>query len=201
MRRHLNNNHDDATYYIKSLLKTSKTEETNETFWFQTPQNPGNESENTIIQTCNLKELQEVTELLRLNPQDDINSRNQFLSKFDSRDSTLKADAKQATEALLIEFHNIFAPHRFDIELLQSSQCNSHLYTIGMGLLIAEAFQAPINLNDEILTEIVLLHKYGIITTLPVCKLASPIFEQKKPKGKLRLMVDIGKTNTILTDD
>ena len=46
VRHLLNNNHDDATHYKNSVLKTSKTDEVNETYWFPTPQNPGNEKEN-----------------------------------------------------------------------------------------------------------------------------------------------------------
>ena len=49
--------------------------------------------------------------------------------------------------------------------------------------------------------EIALLHKYGIITTLPFSKYASPIFAQRKPNGKLRLLVDLRKTNTLIADD
>ena len=43
VRHLLNNSHDDAIHYINSLLKTSKNDEVNETYWFPTPQNPGNE--------------------------------------------------------------------------------------------------------------------------------------------------------------
>ena len=42
VRHLLNNNHDDAIHYINSLLKTSKADEVNKTYWFPTPQNPGN---------------------------------------------------------------------------------------------------------------------------------------------------------------
>ena len=52
----LNNSHDDAIHYINSLLKTSKTDEVNQTYWFPTPQNPGNEKEHTPIQTRILNE-------------------------------------------------------------------------------------------------------------------------------------------------
>ena len=41
------------------------------------------------------------------------------------------------------------------------------------------------------MVELALLHKYGFITTLPFPKYASPIFAQKKPNGKLRLLVDL----------
>ena len=46
-----------------------------------------------------------------------------------------------------------------------------------------------------------MLHKYGIITTLPFSKYASPIFSQKKPNGKLTLLVDLSKINNLIFDD
>ena len=49
--------------------------------------------------------------------------------------------------------------------------------------------------------ELALLHKYGIITTLPFGKYASPLFAQRKPNGKLRLLVDLRKMNTLIADE
>ena len=49
--------------------------------------------------------------------------------------------------------------------------------------------------------ELALLHKYGIIKTLPFYKDASPMFAQRKPNGKLRLLVDLRKINTLIADD
>ena len=83
VRHLLNNNHDDAIQYKNSLLKTSKTNEANETYWFPTPQNPGNEKEHTPIQTRILSEIRELEQLEKLNPLDNTDSRNQFLSNFD----------------------------------------------------------------------------------------------------------------------
>ena len=37
VRHLLNNNHDDASHYIRSLLKTYKTDEVNKVYWFPTP--------------------------------------------------------------------------------------------------------------------------------------------------------------------
>ena len=45
------------------------------------------------------------------------------------------------------------------------------------------------------------MHKYGIITVSPFSKYASPIFAQRKPNGKLRLLVDLRKINTLIADD
>ena len=56
----LEKTHDDAIHYIKSILKTSKTEEVKETYWFPTSQNPDNEGDHTSIQTLILSELREL---------------------------------------------------------------------------------------------------------------------------------------------
>ena len=115
MRHLLNNNHDDAIHYSKYVLKTSKTDEVNKTYWFPTPQNPDKGKEHTPIQTRILKELREPQNLEQLNPVDDINSQNQTLSNVDCKNFTKENEAKQAVEALLVDFRNIFGRRRFDI--------------------------------------------------------------------------------------
>ena len=45
------------------------------------------------------------------------------------------------------------------------------------------------------------MDKYGINTTLPFSKYASPIFAQKKPNRKLRLLVDLRKINNLISHD
>ena len=199
VRHLLNNNHDDAIHYINSLLKTSKPDEVNETYWFPTPQNPGNEKEHTPIQTRILNELRELEQLEKLNPLANSDSRNQFLSNFDWTNSTLQRDAKQAVENLLVEFHDIFARHRFDIGI--NTEFKVQLTPLDNRPAYSQSLPAPINLKDDILVELALLHKYGIITTLPFSKYASPIFAQRKPNGKLRLLVDLRKINTLIADD
>ena len=199
MRHLLNNNHDDSIHYINSLLKTSKGNEVKETYWFPTPQNSGNKKELTPIQTRNLNELRELEQLEKLNPLENTNSRNQFLSNFDWTDSTLQPEAKQAVENLLEEFHDIFARHRFDIGI--NTAFKVQLTPLDNRPAYSQSLPAPINLKDDILVELALLHKYGIITTLPFSNYASPIFAQRKPNGKLRLLVDLRKINTLIADD
>ena len=65
----------------------------------------------------------------------------------------------------------------------------------------SQSLPTPVNLKEDILVELALLHKYGIITTLPFSKYASPIFAQKKPNGKLRLLVDLRKIDNLISDD
>ena len=59
----------------------------------------------------------------------------------------------------------------------------------------------PIHLKEDLIIELALMHKYGIITVLPFSKYASPIFAQRKPNGKLRLLVDLSEINTLKEDD
>ena len=199
VRHLLNNSHDDAIHYINRLLKTSKDNKANETYWFPTPQNPGNEKEHTPIQTRILNELRELEQLNKLNPLEDTNSRNQFLSNFDRTDFTLQQKAEQAVENLLVELHDIFARHRFDIGI--NTEFKVQLTPLDNRPAYSQSLRAPINLKDDNLVELALLHKYRIITTLPFSKYASPIFAQRKPNGKLRLLVDLRKINTLIADD
>ena len=59
----------------------------------------------------------------------------------------------------------------------------------------------PIHLKEDLIVELLLMNKYGIITVLRFSKYASPIFAQRKPNGKLRLLVDLQKLNSLIADD
>ena len=98
-----------------------------------------------------------------------------------------------------MDFHDIFARHRFDIGI--NTEFKVQLTPLDNRLAYSQSFPAPINLRDDILVELSLLHKYGIIITLPFSKYASLIFAQRKPNGKLRLLVDLRKFNTLIADD
>ena len=51
---------------------------------------------------------------------------------------------------------------------------------------------------EDLTVKLALMHRYGIITTLPFSKYASLIFAQRKPNGKLRLLVDLQKINALI---
>ena len=65
----------------------------------------------------------------------------------------------------------------------------------------SQSLPMPIHVKEDVLVELALMHKYGIITVLPFSKYASPIFAQRKPNGKLRLLVDLRKINSLISDD
>ena len=134
-----------------------------------------------------------------MNPQDGPESRKQFLAHFDWTDSTLNPAEIVQIEELPVEFHDIFARHRFDIGMKEDIKVrltpkdNSPAYS--------QNLPTPINLKEDIFVQLAMLHRYGIITTLQFTKSASPIFAQKKPNGKLRLLVDLRKIKNFISDD
>ena len=195
----LNENEEGAVHYISSLLKANRNNDQYEQYWFPTPENPGDEASHTPIQKRILRELRNLQETESLNPQEDKESRQKFLNNFDWKNSMLQQHEIKQIEALLVEFHDIFARHRFDIGL--NEEFTVKLTPKDDSPAYSQSLPTPINLKEDILVELALLHKYVIITTLPFSKYASPIFAQKKPNGKLRLLVDLRKINNLISDD
>ena len=183
----------DLIIYLTELLRTNKPDQQTNTFWFPTPENPGNTNEHTPIQTRILKELCELQQKEKLNPKDDSQSRIEFLKRFDWTDTLLTETEKQAVEDILVEYHDIFARHRKDIGM--NTEFKVRLTPKDDKAVYSQSLPMPIHLKEDLIVELALMHRYGIITVLPFSKYASPIFAQRKPNGKLRLLVDLRKIN------
>ena len=189
----------DLVTYLTELLRTNKPDQRNNTFWFPTPKNPGNTKDHTPIQTRILTEIRELQRREKLNPKDDIESRTEFLKKFNWTDTLLTETEKQAAEDILVEYHDIFARHRMDNGM--NTEFKVKLTTKDDRAVYNQSLPMPIHLKEDLIVELALMHKYGIITVLPFSKYASPIVAQRKPNGKLRLLVDLRKINTLIADD
>ena len=179
-------NDPDLTAYLNERLRTSKPEQQDNSFWFPTPENPGKPEDHTPIQTRILNELNELQDKEKLNPQESTESRNKFLKRFDWTDTLLTQTEKQAIEDILVEYHDIFARHRVDIGM--NTEFKVKLTPKDDKALYSQSLPMPIHLKEDLIVELALMHKYGIITVLPFSKYASPIFAQRKPNGKLRLL-------------
>ena len=185
--------------YLTELLGMNKQDQPTNTFWFPTPENPGNTEEHTPIQTRILKELCDLQLKEKLNPKDDIESRTEFLKRSDWTDTLLTETEKQVVEDILVEYHDIFARHRMDIGM--NKEFKVKLTPKDDKAVYSQSLPMPIHLKEDLFVELALMHKHGIITVLPFSKYASPVFEQTKPNGKLRLLVDLRKINTLIADD
>ena len=189
----------DLVTYLTELLRMNKPDQQNNAFWFPTPKNPGNTEDHTPIQTRILTELRELQRREKLNRKDDSESRMEFLKRFDWTDTLLTEIEKQAIEDILVEYHDIIARHRMDIGM--NTEFKVKLTPKDDKAVYSQSLPMPIHLKEDLIVELALMHKYGIITVLPFSKYSSPLFAQRKPNGKLRLLVDLWKINTLIADD
>ena len=105
----------DLTGYLNELLRMNRPEQQDNTFWFPTPENPGKLEDHIPIQKSILKELNELKDKEKLNPQEITEFRTRFLKRFDWTNALLTEIEKLAVENILAEYHDIFARHRMDI--------------------------------------------------------------------------------------
>ena len=77
-RHLLQDNPESAAYYASSLIKSAKTEEDRENYWFPTPEDHGDPQLHTPIQLRISKEVHNLQELEKLNFQDDLESRKKI---------------------------------------------------------------------------------------------------------------------------
>ena len=114
-------------------------------------------------------------------------------------DSLIAGKVRENLEDTIVEFNDIFARHRLDIGM--NTQIKVSLTPQNDKPVYTQGLPVPINIKEDLTVELALMHRYGIITTLPFSKYASPIFAQRKPNGKLRLLVDLRKINALIADD
>ena len=99
-------------------------------------------------------------------------------------------------EDFLVDYHNIFARHRMDIGM--NTDFKVKFIPKNHKAVYSQNLRMPIHLKEDLIVELVLMHKYGIITVLAFCKYTGPIFARRKPNGKLRLLVDLRKSTVWL---
>ena len=98
-----------------------------------------------------------------------------------------------------MKYNNVFARHRLDIGI--NTDFKIELTPKHDEPADAQSLPTPTNLKADLLVELALMQEYGIITTLPYSKYSSPIFAQRKPNGKLRILVDLRRIHHLLKND
>ena len=84
---------------------------------------------------------------------------------------------KRAVEDILVENHDIFAIHRMDIGM--NTDVKVKLTSKDDKAAYSQSLPMPIHLKGDLIVELALMHKYGIITVLPFSKYASPLFGEE----------------------
>ena len=99
----------------------------------------------------------------------------------------------------MVDYHDVFARHRMDIGM--NTEFKVELIPKDDKAVYSQSLQMPIQLKEDLVVELALMFKNGIITVLLFSIYASPIFAQRKPNGNSRLLVDLRKINSLIADD
>ena len=93
-------------------------------------------------------------------------------------DSLITGKDRNNLEATIVEINYTFARHMLEIGM--KTQFKASLTPKDDKPAYTESLPVAINLKKDLTVELVLMHRYGIITTLPFSEYASPIL----PNGK-----------------
>ena len=135
----------------------------------------------------------------KLNPQESTEPQYKILKQFDCSDTLSTQTEKQAMEDILADYHDSFARHRMDIGM--NTETKVKLTPKDNRAVCSQSLPMRSHLKEDLIVELALMHNFRIIAVLPFSKYASPIFARKKPNGKLRLLVDLRKINSLIADD
>ena len=169
------------------------------TKWYPTPETCSEPAKLNATDRQINDEILALRELEKLHPSQSDEQRMNFLKNFTWDDSLLTPSQRLQVEELLVKYNSIFARHRFDIGM--NTDFKVKLTPQHEEPVYSQSLPTPTNLKDCLLVELALLQEYGIKTTLPHSKYSSPIFAQRKPKGKLRIVVDLRRKNHLIKND
>ena len=93
---------------------------------------------------------------------------NGFLKRFDWTDTLLTETEKQAVEDIQVNYHDIFARYRMDIGM--NTEFMVKPLSKGDKAVDSRSAPQPIHLKEDLIVELALMHRYGIITVLPFSK-------------------------------
>ena len=186
-------------FQLNELVTIHEKVDPKNEFWFPTPETCSSSQNLTGIRKRIFETLLELKQLEKLGPLQSQGEKLKFLSNFNWNKSVLNVEQKSKAEDLLVEFYDIFARHRFDfggndeLKIKLTPEKPKPVYT--------QSHPNPIQLREEILVDLAIMQYFGIITTLPYSKYSSPLFAQRKPSGKLRLLVDLRPVNHLIRHD
>ena len=192
---------------INQLVQTKNFQPLNQTrpkpeyekLWFPTPETCDSPSKLSPLQRDIYDQILHFQNLEKIDPKNNAKDRDLFLEKFGWQNSVLTFEQKCQVEELLVEFSDIFAKHRFDVDY--NTELKIKLTPEHNLPVYVQSPQTPIHLRDELTVELALMHYYNLITSLSHSKYSSPIFAQRNDSGKLRILIDLRRINHVLRND
>ena len=188
---------DEAEAVINQLFVNPEMKSTK---WYPTPETCSDPNKLNANSTRRIyDEILALRELEKLDTSQSDEQRMNFLKNFNWDESLLTPSQQLQVEELLVKYNSIFARHRFDIGM--NTDFKVKLTPQNQEPVYSQSLPTSTNLKDDLLVELALMQEYGIITSLPHSKYSSPIFAQRKPNGKLRILVDLRRINHLIKND
>ena len=160
----------DLTAYLNELLRTIKPEQQGNTFWFTSHENPGKPEDHTPIQTRILKELNELKDKEKLNPQESTESQTIRLDRYTSYGNGKTGNWRHSG---WVSWHfRISARYKMDIGM--NTEFKVKLTPRDDKAVYSQHLPKPIHLEEDLIVELAVMHKYGIITVLPFVQVREP---------------------------
>ena len=153
----------------------------------------------TPIHTRILKELIELKDKEKPNPQESKESRKKFHKRFDWTNMLLRGTEKQVIEVFLFDYHDLFARHKMDFGM--NTEFKLKLTPKDEKAVCNQSLPKPIHLKEDLNVELVLMHKYAIITVLPFPKYAVPYLHKGSPTENYVSFWILVKSNSLIADD
>ena len=113
--------------------------------------------------------------------------------------SQIEGNVRKQLEQTIVENDDISSRHRLEFGINNSFKVK--LTPKDERPIYTQNLPVPINLKEDLTVELALMHRYGVITTLPFSKYASPIFAQRKSNGALGLLVDFRKISALISEN
>ncbi len=189
----------EAEVFLNQLYKGPAEFNNSSKFWFPTPEDIPDVSKLNGLEKRIDDEITKLKGAEELDPKASIEEREVFLKNFSWEGSILSKKEKRRVEDLLVEYNDIFARHRLDVGI--NTEFKIKLQPEHQKPVYSQSLPTSINLKEDLKVELALMQYYGLITTLPYSRYSSPIFAQKKPNGKLRILVDLRRINHLLRHD
>ena len=187
---------DEAEAVINQLFVNPDMKATK---WYPTPETCSEPDKLNASKLRIYDEILALRELEKLDPSQSDEQRINSLENFTWDESFLTPSQRLQVEELLVKYNSIFARHRFDIGM--NTDFKVKLTPEQKEPVYSQSLPTPTNLKDDLLVELALMQEYGTITTFPHSKYSSPIFAQRKPYGKMRILVDLRRINILRKND
>ena len=185
----------DLTTYLSELLRTNKPEQQNNRttpfgsrhlkFLVKLKMIPQYRHESFMI--CE-------TARKKLSPRNDAETGMKFLKLFDLTDTLLTETEKHALESILVEYHDILATHKMDVGM--NTEFKMRLTPKNDKAVYNQSLPMPIHLKEDLIVELALMHKHGIITVFPSQNMQVPFLHSENSAGIYVSLWISGKSTT-----